>query len=233
MIKQSEKLKPRQWYRFWIGDFNKETVGFSHAEKGVFIDLINAYNTHRHAPTEDEAIRWACARTEDEKAAVRFVLDYRFRLSDGRYFHDATEESLREYAELCKTNKDNRRGGGKKKATKKSATKREPVVDDSCDFDDGFGDFVDESSPVVDEWSPNQEPINQEPINQDKGRPSQERNGGLGVGEYPHARPVDDPFDFDNDSCDFVDESSASVNEQVQRPSTSADEYRKAKGGDY
>jgi uncharacterized protein YdaU (DUF1376 family) len=41
------------WFPFYVGDYRAETQGFSHEERGVYVDLLCAY-CHKQAPLPDD-----------------------------------------------------------------------------------------------------------------------------------------------------------------------------------
>jgi uncharacterized protein YdaU (DUF1376 family) len=134
------------YYKRNIGDYAKKAGRLSILEHGVYTLLIDACYDREKFPDEKEAIDWAWARSDDEIAAVRFVLSRFFTLVDGRYVQDRIREEVDAYHAQCATNREiaEKRKHG-------STTKRERVVN--------------EASRSVNESPPNQEPRtnNQEP----------------------------------------------------------------------
>jgi uncharacterized protein YdaU (DUF1376 family) len=134
------------YYKKNIGDYHKKAGRLSMLEHGAYTLLIDACYDRERFPTEDEAIEWTWARTQEEEAAVRFVLARFFDLRDGVYVQARIEEEIAKYhanaetnARIAKEREDKRRNGAR---------------------------TVLKASPGVHEAPPNQEPItnNQEPI---------------------------------------------------------------------
>ena len=68
-----------------IGDYHKKAGRLSMLEHGAYTLLIDSCYDRERFPTMDEAIDWCWARTDEEIAAVRFVLGKFFELVEGRY----------------------------------------------------------------------------------------------------------------------------------------------------
>lgn len=85
------------YYKRHIGDYAKKAGHLTPLEHGVYNLIIDSYYDREHAPTLLEAMRWARARTEDEKAAVLAVLDEFFDLEGERYSQSRIEEELTAY----------------------------------------------------------------------------------------------------------------------------------------
>ena len=136
------------YYKKNIGDYHKKAGRLSMLEHGAYTLLIDACYDRERFPTEDEAIEWTWARTQEEEAAVRFVLARFFDLRDGIYVQARIEEEIAKYhanaetnARIAKEREDKRRNGAR---------------------------TVPKASPGVHEAPPNQEPrtSNQEPVSQ-------------------------------------------------------------------
>lgn len=148
------------YYRRNIGDYHKKAGRLSMLEHGAYTLLIDSCYDRERFPTEEEAIDWVWARTEEEISAVRFVLAKFFELRDGVYVQPRIEEEISKYhskaennARIAKEREENRR-------------KRERNVH--------------ETSPEEHEAPPNQEPItnNQEPEEKEKEREAPPRKRG-------------------------------------------------------
>lgn len=130
-------------------------------EHGAYTLLIDACYDRERFPTRHDAIDWLWARTEEEVAAIDFVLDKFFSLQeDGTYIQSRIQEDLAAYHAMAQTNQRiakereaKRREASNKKKGKSTGNK-------------GVARSVDESCESVDEAPPNQEPrtTNQEPL---------------------------------------------------------------------
>lgn len=85
------------YYKRHIGDYAKKAGHLSPLEHGVYNLIIDSYYDREQAPSLTDAMRWARARSEDEKAAVRTVLGEFFIFEDERYHQNRIEEELIAY----------------------------------------------------------------------------------------------------------------------------------------
>ena len=141
------------WYKKNIGDYHKKAGRLSMLEHGAYTLLMDSCYDRERFPTEDEAFDWCWARTDEEKAAVRFVLSKFFTLIDGKYVQLRIQEEVESYHQKAAKNADIAR------KREQNRTKRARTVD--------------EPSPKQHEAPPNQEPItsNQEPVTKNKNTP--------------------------------------------------------------
>lgn len=109
------------FYKRHLGDYAKKAGHLSALEHGVFNLILDGYYDREHAPTLTEAVRWARARTEEEKGAVVAVLDEFFTEVDGRYVQSRVEEEIALYRQQAETNQ--------KIAAERERRKRERRVD--------------------------------------------------------------------------------------------------------
>lgn len=93
------------YYKRHIGDYAKKAGHLSPLEHGVYNLIIDSYYDREQAPTLLEAMRWARARSEDEKAAVLAVLDEFFTMEGDRYIQNRIEDELIGYQEKAETNR--------------------------------------------------------------------------------------------------------------------------------
>lgn len=127
-------------------------------QHGAYTLLLDACYDRERFPTIEEAIDWCWASSEDEKNAVKFVLERFFDLSeDGIYIQNRIQDEIDKFRENSKINQRiaiDREKKKREKRTKraKKITDREPVVH--------------EPTTLEHEPPPNQEPltINQEPL---------------------------------------------------------------------
>lgn len=134
-----------------IGDYHKKAGRLSMLEHGAYTLLIDACYDRERFPTRDEALDWCWARTEQEIAAVDFVLAKFFDLVDGRYVQNRIQEEIDEYHQKALKNKEIALA---REAARKE--KRERIEHEACTNEH--------------ESPPNHKPItiNQEPITSKK-----------------------------------------------------------------
>jgi uncharacterized protein YdaU (DUF1376 family) len=135
------------YYKRNIGDYHKKAGRLSMLEHGAYTLLIDACYDRERFPTEADAIDWCWARSDEEIAAVQFVLGKFFDLDGGVYVQTRISEEIDAYKGMAIKNKEiaENREKAKREGRNGSSTKRAPVVNES---------------------PPNQEPLttNQEPI---------------------------------------------------------------------
>lgn len=133
-----------------IGDYHKKAGRLSMLEHGAYTLLIDACYDREKFPTRDEALDWCWARSEQEIAAVDFVLAKFFELIDGRYVQNRIQEEIDDYNQKALKNKEIAQA---REAARKAY--RERQEHEPCSLGD--------DSP------PNHKPLttNQEPLNQD------------------------------------------------------------------
>ena len=85
------------YYKRNIGDYAKKAGRLSMLEHGAYTLLIDACYDRERFPTKEEAIEWTWARSQEEIAAVEFVLSRFFTLQDGRYVQDRIAEEVEKY----------------------------------------------------------------------------------------------------------------------------------------
>ena len=138
------------YYKKNIGDYAKQAGRLSMLEHGAYTLLLDTCYDREQFPTEDEAVDWCWARTEQEVAAVKFVLSKFFTLIDGVYVQKRVQEELTAYQQNVETNT--------RIATEREAKRKgvKPTVNEACT----------KREPTVNEAPPNQEPrtINHKPI---------------------------------------------------------------------
>lgn len=129
------------YYKRNIGDYHRKAGRLSMIEHGAFTLLIDSCYDRERFPTEEEAIKWAWARTDEEIEAVRFVLDRFFELEDGVYVQTRIAEELNAYKQQAETNKriakereDKRRTDRERKSTKREqkSTVVQRSVNEAC-----------------------------------------------------------------------------------------------------
>ena len=80
-----------------IGDYHKKAGRLSMLEHGAYTLLLDACYDRERFPTLDEALGWSWARTDDEVAAVKFVLSKFFTVSDGVYLQQRVQDEIDAY----------------------------------------------------------------------------------------------------------------------------------------
>lgn len=144
------------YYKRHIGDYAKKAGHLSPLEHGVYNLIMDSYYDREQAPTLIEAMRWARARTEDEKSAVLAVLDEFFTFDGERYHQNRIEEELDQYRGKAETNRAI--------AVERERRKRERRVHEPCT------NRAPEQHEPCTTGQPNHKPLttNQEPIDKVK-----------------------------------------------------------------
>ena len=85
------------FYKRNIGDYAKKTGRLTFIQHGAYTLLMDACYDRERFPTLDEAYEWTWAISDEEKAAVEFVLNRYFTLEDGRYIQNRIQEEVTDY----------------------------------------------------------------------------------------------------------------------------------------
>ena len=124
------------YYKRNIGDYAKKAGRLSIIEHGVYNLLIDACYDRERFPTEEEAIDWVWARTDEEIDAVKFVLKKFFTLDGEVYVQTRIQEELNEYhamstrnAEIAQKREEKRTG--RQRSVNEASTKRERSVNET------------------------------------------------------------------------------------------------------
>lgn len=80
-----------------IGDYHKKAGRLSMLEHGAYTLLLDACYDRERFPTIEEALEWSWARTDDEIAAVKFVLSKFFTLNDSVYAQQRVKDEIDAY----------------------------------------------------------------------------------------------------------------------------------------
>lgn len=110
-----------------IGDYHKKAGRLSMLEHGAYTLLLDACYDRERFPTMDDAIEWTWARTDEEIAAVRFVLGKFFDLEDGLYVQQRVKEEIEAYQ--AKSLKNQEIALAREEARR---AKRERIVHETC-----------------------------------------------------------------------------------------------------
>ncbi|MCG2572361.1 YdaU family protein [Acinetobacter sp. ME22] len=148
------------YYKRNIGDYHKKAGRLSMLEHGAYTLLLDSCYDRERFPTLDEALEWAWARTEEEEAAVKFVLRRFFTEIDGLYVQSHIQEELEAYKAKAETNaRIAKEREEKRKVKKQSVHDEAPSVNETCNSGD-------EVPPQQHESPPNHKPLtnNHKPI---------------------------------------------------------------------
>lgn len=85
-----------------IGDYYKKAGRLSMLEHGAYTLLMDACYDRERFPTMDEAIDWCWARSDEEIAAVKFVLTKFFTLEGGQFVQQRIRDEIDAYHEAKK-----------------------------------------------------------------------------------------------------------------------------------
>lgn len=122
------------YYKRNIGDYHKKAGRLSMLEHGAYTLLLDACYDRERFPTLEEALDWAWARTDEEEAAVKFVLKKFFTEIDGVYVQNHIQEELDAYKAKAETNaRIAKEREEKRKKGKQGVNDLPPVVNESCD----------------------------------------------------------------------------------------------------
>ena len=137
-----------------IGDYHKKAGRLSMLEHGAYTLLLDSCYDRERFPTMDDAIEWTWARTDEEIAAVRFVLGKFFDLEDGLYVQQRVKEEIEAYQ--AKSLKNQEIALAREEARR---AKRERIEHETCTD----RHLTTNHKPLTN----NQEPIDQEPLSPD------------------------------------------------------------------
>ena len=124
------------FYKHYIGDFQRDTSHLSLTERGAYLALIHHYYaTELPLPADHAALcRIAGAFTKPEREAVKAVMSF-FTLVDSGLMHNRIEAELHKAGEISTTNRDIAVAREAKRRAEKDAhkeheayTKRDPNV---------------------------------------------------------------------------------------------------------
>ena len=93
------------YFKLNIGDYHKKAGRLTMLQHGAYNLLIQACYDREKFPTEEEAIEWCWACTEDEIAAVKFVIHRFFTEENGRFVQPRIADEITAYHAKCATNR--------------------------------------------------------------------------------------------------------------------------------
>lgn len=114
------------YYKRHLGDYARKAGHLTMLEHGAYNLILDAYYDREQAPTRQEAMRYARARSDEEVRAVEVVLEEFFTERDGRYYQARVEEEFASAAEIAARNKANGSKGGRPRKGTKVEPNQEP-----------------------------------------------------------------------------------------------------------
>lgn len=107
------------YYEKKIGDYHRKAGRLNILQHGVYNLLIDACYDRESFPTEEQAIDWVWAETEEEIAAVKFILKKFFNKNEeGIYIQNHIQEDLIAYKAYKVKQSENGKQGGRPKGSK-------------------------------------------------------------------------------------------------------------------
>lgn len=95
------------WYKFYVGDYARDTSHLTPLEHGVYLLLINRYYSSEE-PLRDD-FDWLCrvaqCRSRHEKDALRSIRDQFFDSIDGKLMHRRIDQEIVKYQQMRDTNR--------------------------------------------------------------------------------------------------------------------------------
>ena len=120
------------YYNYHIGDFNNATRHLTRVERSLYRDLIDVYYDTEHALNGsdfDRLARRVLANSEEEKKALKDVLDEFFTLCDDHYHNERCDKEIAKYH----ANTESKRKAGKASAaSRQQKTTRVEHVLNEC-----------------------------------------------------------------------------------------------------
>lgn len=110
-----------------IGDYHKKAGRLSMIEHGAYTLLMDACYDRERFPTMDEAIDWCWARSDEEIAAVKFVLTKFFTLEGEQYTQQRIADEIASFHDKSEKNKQI---AIEREANRRA--KRAPVEHETC-----------------------------------------------------------------------------------------------------
>jgi len=94
------------YYKKNIGDYIKKTARLSLLQHGAHTLLIDSCYDRERFPTLDDAYDWLLPMDDDERGAIKFILNRFFILVDGFYVQNRIQEELDAYKAKSLKNKE-------------------------------------------------------------------------------------------------------------------------------
>lgn len=137
------------YYQHHIGDFNNATRHLSLVERAIYRDLLDMYyDTEKpiDASNLERLARRLQCTTEDQTAALKYVLEEFFTLQDGAYINNRCEREIAEYHGKRKQASDAGKASAKKRAEKKQQDPNGGSSNAEQSNDDSSTDVEDQSN---------------------------------------------------------------------------------------
>jgi len=113
-----------------IGDYHKKAGRLSMLEHGAYTLLIDSCYDRERFPSLDDAIEWTWAKTDEEIAAVKFVLSKFFLLQEGFFIQKRIIEEIENYHSNSATNKRIAQEREEKRRLKTARSVHEPYTNE-------------------------------------------------------------------------------------------------------
>ena len=170
------------YYQHHIGDFNNATRHLSLVERAIYRDLLDMYyDTEKpiDASNLERLARRLQCTTEDQTAALKYVLEEFFTLQDGAYINNRCEREIAEFHGKRKQASEAGKASAKKRAEKKqqdpnggSSNAKQSNGDSSTDVEDQSNENSTTVEAALNENLTDEQPtinhkpltINQEPV---------------------------------------------------------------------
>lgn len=170
------------YYQHHIGDFNNATRHLSLVERAIYRDLLDMYyDTEKpiDASNLERLARRLQCTTEDQTAALKYVLEEFFTLQDGAYINNRCEREIAEFHGKRKQASEAGKASAKKRAEKKqqgpnggSSNAEQSNGDSSTDVEDQSNENSTNVEAALNENLTDEQPtinhkpltINQEPV---------------------------------------------------------------------
>lgn len=187
------------YYEKKIGDYHRKAGRLNILQHGVYNLLMDACYDREAFPTEEQAIDWVWAETEEEIAAVKFILKKFFKINEqGIFIQNHIQEDLIAYkAYIAKQSENGKQGGrpkGSKNKNKSGGNSGESQQGEQPIDQTRVNPPESEINPPLTQDNPDEsqqkpkprtiKPSNQEPSNQDS-------NGNNAGKEKPNFVPID------------------------------------------
>jgi len=144
-----------------IGDYHKKAGRLSMLEHGAYTLLMDACYDREKFPTLEQALDWCWARSVDEIAAVKFVLDKFFCLDGDLYMQKRIADEIDGYHQKSKINKQIALDREEAKRTERARMEHETCTNEH---------LTTNQEPLT----KNQEPEDQKPCDQQAESPARE-----------------------------------------------------------
>ena len=110
------------WFPFYVGDYRAETQGFSHEERGVFVELLCAY-CHRQSPLPDDDKQLAklAGLSLSKWKRMRPTIAPIFTVKQGTWHLERLDEQIARGIETSRQRRLAGQKGGKKSWEKRQA----------------------------------------------------------------------------------------------------------------